>query len=450
MRQYMKKNVPSQQGLYLKKRIASTHARAKFVGIVYFFAILAIAAVACLPLFESALAPLGVMEFWRVFKMDNFKSLDTIEEIIVMCNACLYGLMLFGIAINVLKALSKLNWLFKKKGSRTYSFNRNVYAMEDLGNIFSGSFASIIIFHFIMYILCGEMKVLWPFYAVMGGGLFLHFFCGLIGGKASYFAADSKGNLVEEKRTIGRVAPFIRNVLQVAAVFSMMYFFLDTCCLSNVLGPILQENSFNNYVKDDILTYVSLVLQVLTALWLIVLVKHATGISEYSMQGSNASGMKNYRIFAFFVLLTAGATAVCRYIFGEACFVEFEGLTYMGIAKGIDYSSIYLAAIAFVIFVVEVIMRHMPHFPGNKWEEEEDGYWDMDYPPILYSNNPDGVPVPPTVARPDAKPQDEKAEVKCPTCGKLLKISAAVKYHRCPCCGKVFETPIDEQEEELA
>ena len=230
----------------------------------------------------------------------------------------------------------------------------------------------------------------------------------------------------------------------------MMYFFLDTCCLSNVLGPILQENSFNNYVKDDILTYVSLVLQVLTALWLIVLVKHATGISEYSMQGSNASGMKNYRIFAFFVLLTAGATAVCRYIFGEACFVEFEDLTYMGIAKGIDYSSIYLAAIAFVIFVVEVIMRHMPRFPGNKWEEEEDGYWDMDYPPILYSNNPDGVPVPPTVARPDAKSQDEKAEVKCPTCGKLLKISVVVKYHRCPCCGKVFETPIDEQEEELA
>lgn len=445
MRKQVKKSVPSQQGLYLKKRIASTHARAKFIGMIYFFAIWALAAVACLPLFESELAPLGVMEFWRVFKMETFKNLDTVEQIITLANASLYALMIFGIAINVLKSLSKLNWLFKKKGSRTYSFNRNVYAMEDLGNIFSGSLASIISFHFIMYILCGKMDVLWPFYAAVGGGFFLHFFCGIIGGKASYFAADSKGNLVEEKRIIGRVLPFVRNLLQLAAVFSMMYFFLEACSLHGVIEPLLQENSFDNYVKGEILAYVALGLQALTAIWLIVLVKHATGISEFSMQGPNASGMKNYRIFAFFVLLTAGATAVCRYIFGEAQFVEFGGYMFMYVEKGVDKNSIYLAAIAFVIFVAEVIMRHMPRFPGNKWEEEEDGYWDMGYPPILYSSNPEGEIVPPSMPRPDAtKVQDEKAELQCPTCRKTLRITLGVRYHRCPRCNKIFETPIHE------
>ena len=117
----------------------------------------------------------------------------------------------------------------------------------------------------------------------------------------------------------------------------------------------------------------------------------------------------------------------------------------MFIEKGVDKNSIYLAAIAFVIFVAEVIMRHMPRFPGNKWEEEEDGYWDMGYPPILYSSNPEGEIVPPSMPRPDAtKVQDEKAELQCPTCRKTLRITLGVRYHRCPRCNKIFETPIHE------
>ena len=81
----------------------------------------------------------------------------------------------------------------------------------------------------------------------------------------------------------------------------------------------------------------------------------------------------------------------------------------------------------------------------NWWEEEEDGYWDMGYPPILYSSNPEGEIVPPSMPRPDAtKVQDEKAELQCPTCRKTLRITLGVRYHRCPRCNKIFETPIHE------
>lgn len=450
MKQYIKKNVPSRQGVYLKQRIAKTRARAQFIGIIYLLAIFALAAAACVPLFEASLAPLGVTEFWKAFKLDALKSLDTTAERIYTANAALYALMLFGIAINVLKALSKLNWLFKKKGSRTYSFNRNAYAMEDLGQIFSGTLASLINFHFLMYILCGEMKVLWVFYAVVGGGLLIHFFCGLIGGKTSYFAADAKGNLVEEKRVVGRVAPFVRNLLQLVATFSMLYFFLDACTLCGVISPLSSKSAYNDYVKGDLLVYVSLALQILTAIWLMVLVKHATGTSEFSLEGPDAAGMKNFRVFAFFTFLTAGATAVCRYIFGEAAFATLGEATAKVIVKGVDYSSIYLAAIALVVFIIEVIMRHMPRFPDNRWgdEEYEDGYWDKDYPPILYSSNPEGVIAPPTMAHPGAKEQAEKAEANCPECGKRLKFTAEARYHRCPSCGKVFETPLDLEEDE--
>jgi hypothetical protein len=168
---------------------------------VYLLSIIALAAaVAYFPLFDLAeqeLAPIGVMEFWKAFTPDGIAALNTLPGIVKFSNCVLYGLMLLGVVINVLRALGKLGWLFKKKASKSYGFNRNVYAMEDLGNIFSGSFGFIITVYFFIAILCGEVNPEMMLYIVLGGGLFIHLFAGVIGGKVSYFDIED-GEIIED------------------------------------------------------------------------------------------------------------------------------------------------------------------------------------------------------------------------------------------------------------
>lgn len=430
-----KKNV-SRQGLYLKKRISKTHARAKFVGLVYLLSIFALVAVACLPLVSSPSAPVGVMEFWKVFTLANFKATKHLEAVTLvrLSNAVLYALMLFGLGINALRAIAKLGWLFKKKGSKKHSFNRNVYAMEDLGNLFSGSLASIVIFHFLIYVICGTVEILPITYILLGAGLFIHFFCGFVGGKCSYFDSDAQGNLIEQKRLIGRVSPLVRNFLQVVATGATGYFFLRTNTLSSLIAPLLQKGVFGAYIKNDLTAYISLALQILTMLSLFVLVKHATGTSEYSIEGTAASGMKNFRVFSFFVALTAGATAVCRYLFGEASFASvagilIEGREYFQILKFTDYKSAMLAGIAFVMFVVELIMSGLPRFPESREEEEEE--YDAEESISLS----EGIAVREYAEVPIAR----IIELDCPICGRPLEVKSDHAHHRCPVCGEVFE-----------
>lgn len=448
MKNYKKKNVPSQQGIHLKKRIAATRGRAEFIGIVYLLAIIAlVVAAAFVPVLQSEKAPLGVLTFWKVFAWSNLSALDTVGKIIEVANAALYGLMLLGLVINIFKALSKLDWLFKKKGSQLYNFNRNVFAMEDLGEIFSGSFASIIIFHFLIYLICGEMKVLWPSYVILGGGIFIHFFCGLIGGGASYFDKDARGNLIEKRRLIGLGAPFIRNLLQLIAVGGMIFFFVKASDLHTFIPHLLEKGGFQVYVLGNWIGFLSVGLQILTIIWIIVLLTHATNITEFSIEGTEAAGMKNFRIFSFFTFLTAGGTVVCKYLFGQATFAaDANGYTIVEIVKSLDYNSLFIAVIALVMFIIELIMTNMPRIPDGMEQDEQTDYEDEDQPGPYSMYAMEGVPpfLPPMMAgfEDNSAWGENVAEINCPICSKRLRIHTAAEYHRCPSCGKVFETRV--------
>lgn len=450
MKNYKKKKVPSQQGIHLKKRIAATRGRAEFIGIVYLLSIIALVVVAAfVPMLQAELAPLGVLSFWKVYAWSNLTSLDTAEKIIEVANATIYGLMLFGLVINIFKALSKLNWLFKKKGSQTYNFNRNVYAMEDLGEIFSGTFASIIIFHFLIYLICGSMTILWPTYVVLGGGIFIHFFCGLIGGGASYFDKDARGNLIEKKRLIGLGAPFIRNLLQLIAVGGMIFFFVKASELHTFIPYLLEKGGFQAYVLDNWLGFISVGLQILTIIWIIVLLTHATNITEFSIEGTEAAGMKNFRIFSFFTFLTAGGTVVCKYLFGQAAFgVDANGFTIVELVKSVDYNSLFIAIIALVMFIIELIMTNMPRIPEGAAGEKESDYDEEDEPGPYSMYAEEGLPpfLPPMTAEfgDNSAWGESVAVINCPICSKRLKIHTEATYHRCPSCSKVFETRIKE------
>ena len=384
MRKYKVKTVPTKQSVYLKKRIAKTRSRAKFVGILYLLATMALAAAACLPLLNiGALSQLQATEFYKVFKGMKLDNLKTAAGIYHYVPYVLYGLLLFALLINVFKALSKLNWLFKKKASKTYGFNRNVYAMEDLSRIFSGSFAVIILINFVICVLSGlplELlkfeNVKWLIF-VLAGGLAVHFLCGLWGGKASLFVIHEGVGIVEQKRDCGRVAPFIRNLLQVAASFAMLYFFLKATTIAVCIDPLLQKGAFKEYVmnKDRMFYFIATAVQVVMIIWLMVLVKHATASTEYGIEGKHAAGMKNYRVFAFFTVLSVVGVIACRYLFGEAGFVLgmwapleklSEAKELIKAIKDTSLEFVIIAAIAFVMFIIELIMHNMPRSKEEK------------------------------------------------------------------------------------
>ena len=350
----------------MKRRIAKAQSRAKFVGFLYLLATLALTALACLPLLtfsDAAVSTeLGVMNFWKVFK--NLGGGLAGKEL-TLAVTVLYGLMVLILAINVLKSLSKLKWLFKKKASRLYGFNRNVYAMDDMGKIFSCSFATIIVAHFLIALIVANVKVETFAYLALAAGFAIHFFCGFLGGKASLF--DSDNGLEEQKREVGRISVIVRNVLQIAATAGFVYLLLQC----SVVRATLDEGLTNGWgsllgnVKDLIFPAAQLAI----AVWAILMAVYATGTTEFDMEGAETAGRKNYLLLSVLMLLTAGG-AFAYFKFVEKVAVVNEVL--------------YIAIVAFVMVVLEICLIKFPKEKNSrkkKLSDEVDAntYFDSNY-----------------------------------------------------------------------
>ena len=362
------KHALSKDALKLKKRIKRTQAKAQWVGFCYLIGTIALAALACLPMVAAA-GPIGVglckeTAFWSGIKFDaaSLKSVDFIVRV-------LYALMLFAVVINVLKSFGKLGWLYKKKASKTYGYDRNVLAMQKLGKIFSGSFACILIFNLLIALVSGanDPKALVegaPQFVpnipnvllLLAVGLVFHFVFGFWGAKVSLFPIEEGVGVVEQKRMVGRFAPLFRNILQIAAVIGMLFFFIKM----NTVGTIVNNVLSNNIA--DITAMPALVgnaVQIVGILCFMVLVKHATAITEFNLDGARGKGMKNFRVFTFFVFLAFGALFACQ---------KFELL-----GAGLAYDEkavLIIAGIAFAMFVIEVLMRKAPGLPEEQAEGE--------------------------------------------------------------------------------
>ncbi len=361
MKKYRKMKKVTVAGLQLKKKVKSNRSRTKFVGLILLLATIALpVAVAILPMLTGAAVSLKIVDFWKAFKSVSFKTNEGLTEFVV---ATLYGLMLLGLILNVFRSLGKLKDLHKKKGTKTDGFNHSGYAMNAMAKIFSGSFLVTLVTYFLINLLCKDAKVegYW-LVIVLGAGILVHLFAGVVGGKISYF--DFEGDqLVEQKREVGRFAPFFRNFLQLAAVFGIMFFLLRANAKSALISQFVSRDVADLF-KGDIKTLIVALLQAAAVLCVFVLAKHATGISEYSIDGAHGAGMKTYRVFSFFLFLLAGATVACKY------FLLKE--------TKLDVNVIIVAAIALVMFVVELLMRKMPRLPGQvaKKEKESNIYLD--------------------------------------------------------------------------
>ena len=335
MKNYKVRSVANGQRKQFRKRVKKTHSRAKFVGFLYLVGTIVLTALAAMPLLATDVVKLGAADFWTVFTEEE-------ASMTAMIAAGLYGAMFLGLVINVFKALSKLNWLYARTASRTYGLNRNVYAMNELGRVFSGTFASILNFHFLIYLVVGTATVDQMMLIVAIAGAVIHLLGGIWGGKASLFQVGPMG-LVEEKREIGRFAPFVRNVLQLVVSCAL----IETFVALSTISSFVAADDMVTAITNDV---VGFAIQAVIVISVLVLVKHATNTTEYSLEGRLAPGMKNFRVFTFF---TAAASA-------GAIAMELAG----------DYTM--MAVIAGAMFVIEIIMRKAPRFPEEKVKEEEE------------------------------------------------------------------------------
>lgn len=363
MKKYKIKGLPTQQNAALKNRIVKTRMRAKWVGVVYLAACLFVLVSACFPLMKSDYVKIGLIDVWREFSLDSFQSMRQTENIIPFVVAVLYIGILAVLIGMFIRTLWSIRGLFKHKANRKYGFNRNVNAMQRIGKVFSNMFAVVVGGYFIIFMLSGSGKPTVFFFVFMVLCLVVHFLGGIRGGKASYFDVGENGQMQERRRRTSRVIPFIRNFVQIIGVFAMMTLFLRASHIHECIEAMLRKDVWVHHFWKNVVNFASLLLQFVTAFSLLTLLTHATGTAEFDIDGTQASGMKNYRVFAFFVFLSSGATFFYRKLFGEVSlrYIGKEGQTIVEICRWSDKISLILACIGLAMFVFEVLMRNYPH-----------------------------------------------------------------------------------------
>lgn len=343
----------------LKRRVSSVHAKAEAVGIFYLIATVLIAAAAFLPiLYGTSVGDMWVANFWKAFPdLVNIKT----SAVAVLLNAgCagLYALLLLTAVINVLRSLSRLSRLFKTKASRVNGYNRNAMAMEEMGKIYSGTYCVFIVFPFMIHLISGAGFTNFYYIAIVVGLVF-HFWLGLVGGNVSQFTVGTETE--EEKRTLGRIAPFFRNLAQLVFVGLIMYYISETNLMLNAL-KWLETNAFSTLFKGakmDLVYYGAIpFLQLLCCLWTVVLLKHATAPTEYQRDGMDAPGMKNFRVFSFLLLITSGLLV-------GLMFLAASKRTFIAPTMG----TLFIAVVALAALMEEFCMCRLPNVKGKVAEE---------------------------------------------------------------------------------
>ena len=343
----------------LKRRVSSVHAKAEAVGIFYLIATVLIAAAAFLPiLYGTSVGDMWVVNFWKAFPdVVNIKTSAVAALLNAGC-AGLYALLLLTAVINVLRSLSRMSRLFKTKASKVNGYNRNAMAMEEMGKIYSGTYCVFIVFPFMIHLISGAGFTN-LYYIAIAVGLVFHFWLGLVGGNVSQFTVGTETE--EEKRTLGRIAPFFRNLAQLVFVGLIMYYISETNLMLNAL-KWLETNAFSTLFKGakmDLVYYGAIpFLQLLCCLWTVVLLKHATAPTEYHRDGMDAPGMKNFRVFSFLLLITSGLLV-------GLMFLAASKRTFIAPTMG----TLFIAVVALAALIEEFCMCRLPNVKGKVAEE---------------------------------------------------------------------------------
>jgi hypothetical protein len=314
------------KALALGKKIRTAHRKMKIVGAIYLVATVLLAVVAALfPVMEikrmgnsSDTVQLGATTCWNIF---SWKEVG-LSEALSLLGVLLYAIMLIALVANIIRIVMKIGNVFSEKMNQDAGFNKNFYALKKVERVYSGSLSAIVIFHFLIGLICGveNIAILPSAYLVLGIGLFFHFLCGVMGGKFSLFAYDeSIRDIIELKRECGRSAAFFRNLLQICIVFAAIKAFFEISIANTFLLGVLNDESTVISANE----LIKIVLQFVMAVWLIVMANHSLSTTEFKMfgvefklTGKKSSGVKRFHMFALLLLLSSIAYTVINMMSG--------------------------------------------------------------------------------------------------------------------------------------
>ena len=153
------------------------------------------------------------------------------------------------------------------------------------------------------------------YYIAIAFGVILHIWLGLVDVNVSRFEVEEGAKPVECRRIYGRVAPFFRNVAQLAFVGIIMYFIAETNVMLNALR-VLQTNDIKwvfTSGETNLFLYAGVPgLQFLCCIWTLVMLCHAIRPTEFREKSGKDGeekvlGRKIFGIFSLLLLITSGA-----------------------------------------------------------------------------------------------------------------------------------------------
>ena len=484
-----------------KERVRSVQGKAKFVGVAYLCGTVALAAAVmivcvltgtCLST-ENGFLPIVAFfkEITGLFSNGIGAVFASAESILKLLILLIYAGLALTAVICVFCALFKLDWLFKRRASKLYGFNRNMYAMDDISKCYSVTLGAIVVCNLLICLLSLEVVdgVMTQQISLFGGlllgvGILLHFFLGLLEGKVSLFTTGEK--IEEEKREFGLSVYFWRNLVQLVAVVAVLWFFVPQSQCRTTLVEMLTEVAENKnfgWVMKNLIDLIPFAVEILAWIFVIAMIKHTLNSTEFRRESESGTNMKNFAACSFFAFLCVAALIVLPY-FG------------IGLADGetatLNVSLIIVAAICFAVFLFDCICRprkkkvvqepaseeielDVVEESSESEEEEEETTNNLIYIPVYYPIVANGegktttfdapfldslrpapmpapsyltpVPSPETKAAEEAERKKEEDATsaekqwqgRCPNCGKELLAKAGTNYHRCPHCDKVFE-----------
>ncbi len=368
----------------IRKRVKKAHSKAGFAGTLYLLGTLALAVLAFLSGFEHAsYGAVGITNFYQPVQ-DALAGSPVWTNLIAMG---FYVILLLVVVINFFKCFSKLGWLTRRSSRYVNGYNRNMRAMEQMGKYFSSSFAAFVSIYALLLLNpdvalpAMESLTFMMMLAAIGVGLFVHFVAGLLAGKVSWFDTYGNGGNVEEvKRECGIFVYFFRNLVQLAAVVGVLWFFYEVDTIGATVAAWL--GGVNPLEGDLLQNVLPVALEAVIVLCLLVLIKHATAATEFNRQGIEGKGMKNYRVFAFLLALAAGGVlAVNAFVLS---------------ATEISMQYVYIAAIAFVAFLIDCIFKTRAKKEEEDYDPLENGEQangDAAYPmqPVMPMAQPTGA-----------------------------------------------------------
>lgn len=341
--------------LHIKHCIKKMQCRAKWVGTLYILAMAALIVLACMQPITFVGGAIGIFSFWKPFTVlttDGGLFSVLINNLHSLTIALLYAVMLLVLLINFIGALCNMGWLYKKKASKLYGFNRNMYAMDDIEKAYVSSFKAIVCVYFVIAALAVNVQFnLMIGGALIGIGVFFHFLCGLLAGNTSLFTVD--GEIIEEKRKVGTFSVFMRNFLQIIATAAFVFFFTKSAGTIAVFILSLPHGGLATYLST-IELLILLVARVLLLIFGVCMICYALGTTEFEPSGRDTAGRSMFAWTSFLTFIVALGTTV------------FFSLRYQ---LPLDGYYTTMAGIALVAFVLEMCLRR---FPKEKAKNPDD------------------------------------------------------------------------------